>query len=127
RLSSVRCTRALANAAAASPTVFRRRRPDRRSHPPPANLVVSADFPARLVECLLDVSHTLLDLAFDLLRHTLHLLLPIAGRLANFLLYFAGDILDASFDLVLVHLNLRSVDDSAISRSRRIDYLSAAI
>ena len=45
-----------------------------------------AGFPAPLVERLLDVSHTFLDLAFDLLRHALHLLIRIAGRLANFLL-----------------------------------------
>src|ERR1700676_2238289 len=55
------------------------------------------------IESLLDVSHTLLDLAFDLFCYALHLLIDIADRFANFLLYFAGDILDASFDLVLVH------------------------
>src|SRR5450759_3480939 len=68
----------------------------------------SADFPMCLVECLLDVPHTLLDLAFDLLRNALHPLIQIAGRLANSSLYLARDILDASFDLVLVHSNIRN-------------------
>src|ERR1700730_10467168 len=67
----------------------------------------SAGVPACPVECLLDVPHTLLDLALDLPRHALHLLIRTAGRLANLLLYLARDILEASFDLVLVHSNLR--------------------
>ena len=53
------------------------------------------------------MSHTPLDLALDLLRHALHPLIRTAGRLAKFLLYLARDILDASYELVLVHSNLR--------------------
>jgi hypothetical protein len=58
---------------------------------------------------MLDVSYTLLNLAFDLLRHSFHLLIRIAGRFANSLLYLASDIFEAAFDLVLVHLIPRDV------------------
>ncbi len=41
---------------------------------------------------MLDTSHTLLNFAFDLLRHSLHLLIRAADRFTNPLLYLAGDI-----------------------------------
>jgi hypothetical protein len=52
---------------------------------------------------MLNVSQTLLSLAFDLLRHSLDPLIRIAGRFANSLLYLASDLFEVAFDLVLVH------------------------
>jgi hypothetical protein len=69
----------------------------------------STGFPACLVDCLLDVSHALLDMATDLLSGTLHLQFPAAGQLSNSLLDLADDSPELSFDLILVHSNLRIV------------------
>jgi hypothetical protein len=58
---------------------------------------------------MLDISYALLNFAFDLLRHSLHLLIRITGRLADSLLYLASDVFESAFDLVLVHSILRDV------------------
>ena len=68
----------------------------------------SASLRVGFVKRILDRSHALLGLAFDLLRHALQLLIRVAGCLADSLLESAGKILDASFNLVLVHSNLRN-------------------
>jgi hypothetical protein len=66
-------------------------------------LLRSAGLPC-LVEYLLDVPHTLLDLAFDLLRHALHLLgLYQSGQRSNLLLNFACHALGSTFYLISIH------------------------
>jgi len=59
------------------------------------------------MESLLDIAHAFLDFAFYLPHCAFHLLVQIASDFSNLLLHFASNILDAAFNLVLVHLTLR--------------------
>src|SRR6266436_5992982 len=63
----------------------------------------SAGFPVCLVECLLDVSHSLLHLAYYPLRSAFHLLGSVASQFSKLLLDFACDILGSAFHLIEVH------------------------
>src|SRR6476660_10504658 len=57
----------------------------------------------RVLGGLLRVAGTFLQLAFHLLCAALDLLAGAAGCLSDLALHLAGDILDGSLDLVLVH------------------------
>ena len=57
----------------------------------------SAAFPVCLFKCLLDISHSLLYVAFHLLRNAFELLGLIARQLSNLLLNLTGNILYSAF------------------------------
>src|ERR1700676_3370815 len=60
-------------------------------------------FPGCPVECLLDVTHSLLHLAFHLLRSAFRLLGFVTRQFSELLLDFACYIFDSAFCLIAVH------------------------
>src|SRR5437868_15163868 len=63
----------------------------------------SADLPVYLVECLLDITHSLQHLAFHLLRSAFRLQGFVTSQFAKLLLDFARYILGSAFHLIAVH------------------------
>src|ERR1700730_2482354 len=66
-------------------------------------LRLSARLPVGLVQCLLYIAHSLLDLAFHLLRSTFSLLVLVTSQFSNLALDFACHILGGAFHLIAVH------------------------
>jgi hypothetical protein len=64
---------------------------------------LSTGFPVCLVECLLDIAHSLLHLAFHLLGSAFRLLGLVTSQFSNLLLDFACYILGSAFHLIAVH------------------------
>src|ERR1700682_4188216 len=68
-----------------------------------SRLRLSARLPVWLVQCLLDTAHSLLDLAFHLLRSAFSLLVLVTSQFSHLALDFAGHILGGAFHLITVH------------------------
>ena len=64
---------------------------------------LGAGFLVRAVECLLDITHALLDFAFHLFRRALGLLVLVTSQFSNLSLDFACRILRSAFYLIAVY------------------------